>query len=110
MNSIVKAGKADGWNPVAWNAAVGQYGRFDYQRSSDNAGNTTFYKDYTFVSNFNVGAYLYGVGASKSGASAISNTFAAFRSSNAGAEEQSAFRNLGYDMAASGRAPTCHPR
>jgi len=107
MNAVVNAGKADGWHPISWFAAVGPYGRFDYQRSVDRAGNTTFYKDYTPVANFNVGAYLYGVGAWKSGASAISNTWAFFGSSNAGSKEQTEFRNLGYDTAASGEAPIC---
>lgn len=62
------------------NAAVGHYGTFDFQRSRDGAGNTTFYSGYTPVSNFSVGAYLYSAGFSKSVVSFISNTFALFKS------------------------------
>jgi hypothetical protein len=49
-------------NVTAANAAVGQGGTFDFQRSPNSAGDTIFYSGYSNVSNFGVGAYLYGTG------------------------------------------------
>lgn len=110
LSKIVAAGKTGGWNPFAANAAVGHYGAFDFQRSNGSAGNTTFYSGYTPVSNFALGAYLYGAGIPKEVASLIANTFAFFKSSNAGDPEQATYRNMGYDMAASGWMPQCGPK
>ena len=107
LDQIVAAGKAGGKNPFAALAAVGQYGTFDFQRSRDSAGNTTFYSGYTSVSNVAVGAYLYGAGFSDAQATFISNTYASAKSSNAGASQQAVYRNLGYDLAAAGWNPSC---
>jgi hypothetical protein len=100
LNKIVAAGRSGGL--LGANAAVGQCGTFDFQRVRDNAENTAFYYGYTGVSNIAVGTYLYGPGISEGGASLIANTFALFRSSNAGDPEQAIYRNLGYDLAAAG--------
>jgi hypothetical protein len=110
INQIEAAGKVGGWSPWAMNAAVGQYGTFDFQRTRDSAGNTTFYTGYTPVSNFSVGAYLYSAGFSESVASFISNTYALFKSSNAADTAQATYRNLGYDTAARGQVPVCQSR
>ena len=110
IHKIEAAGKAGGWNPQAMNANVGHYGTFDFQRTRDTAGNTTFYSGYTPVSNLSVGAYLYSAGFSKSVASLISNTFALFKSSNAGDPAQATYRNLGFDTAARGQVPVCQSR
>jgi hypothetical protein len=92
------------------NSAVGHYGTFDFQRVRDSGGNTTFYSGYTPVSNFSVGAYLYSAGFSKSVGSFIANTFALFKSSNAGDPGQATFRNWGYDTAARGQIPVCQAK
>jgi RHS repeat-associated protein len=110
ITKIEAAGRAGGWSPQAMNAAVGHYGTFDFQRSRDSAGNTTFYSGYTPVSNFSVGAYVYSAGFSKSVGSFIANTFALFKSSNAGDPAQATYRNLGYDTAARGQVPVCQAR
>ena len=51
-----------GFNPLAWNAAEGQFGTYDFQR---NASENTFYTQYTNASNFGVGVYLNGAGFSE---------------------------------------------
>jgi hypothetical protein len=95
INKIEAAGKAGGWSPQAMNAAVGHYGTFDFQRTRDSAGNTTFYSGYTPVSNFAVGTYLYSAGFSKSVGSFIANTFALFKSSNTGDSAQATYPKFG---------------
>jgi len=96
MSAIVAAGNAGGLSPSAANAAVGQYGTFDFQRYANSAGDTVFYSGYTNVSNFGVGAYLSGTGVPQWAASGIANTFALFKSSNAGDPNQATYRNAGY--------------
>ena len=83
--------------------AVGQGGAFDFQRSG-----TIFISAYTNASNFAVGAYLGGAGYSKFAASAISNTYAFFNSSNGATAAQATYRNAGID-AANGTLVTCKP-
>ena len=107
IHTIEAAGRTNGLNPIAVNANVGHYGTFDYQRSRDAAGNTTFYSGYTNVSNFDVGVYMQSAGYSRTATSAIANGFALFKSSNFGDLLQALFRNLGYDTAAKGSNPTC---
>jgi RHS repeat-associated protein len=104
---IEAAGQANGLNPFALNANVGQYGTFDFQRSRDSAGNTTFYSGFTNVSNFSVGVYLQSAGYSQWAGSAIANGFALLRSSNFGDPNQALYRNLGFDTAAKGQVPAC---
>jgi hypothetical protein len=65
FSAVVAAGTQNPgliFNITAANAAIGQGGTFDYQRSSNSAGDTIFYSGYTNVSNFGVGAYIYGTG------------------------------------------------
>lgn len=107
MTKIEAAGHANGLNPFAINANVGQYGTFDFQRSRDSAGNTTFYSGFTPVSNFSVGVYMQSAGYSLLATSAIANGFALLRSSNFGDPAQALYRNLGYDTAANGQTPFC---
>jgi RHS repeat-associated protein len=111
-NQIVVAGM-DGGNGnnlssiAAMNRAVGHYGTYDYQRSRDVAGNTTFYSAYTPVSNMSVGAYLYGAGYSLDDALKIAGAFASVMSSNAGDPKQRAFTILGYNIAAGNAGYMC---
>jgi hypothetical protein len=107
FSAVVAAGNAGGVSPFAANAAVGQGGTFDYQRSSNSAGDTVFYSGYTNVSNFGVGGYLYGAGFTQLGASTVANAFAFFKSSNAGDPNQAVYRNGGYQAAASGGQISC---
>lgn len=107
LNQVAAAGQTGGYSPSAALNAVGQYGTFDFQRSRDSAGNTTFYSGYTAASNVAVGAYLYGAGFSRDEAGLISNTYALAKSSNTGDPNQATFRTLGYDMAAAGWNPSC---
>ena len=107
ITKIEAAGQANGLNPFAANANVGQYGTFDFQRSRDSSGNTAFYSGFTPVSNFSVGAYMQSAGYSRLLTSAIANGFALLRSSNFGDPAQALYRNLGYDTAAKGQTPFC---
>lgn len=81
ITKIEAAGHANGLNPFAVNANVGQGGTFDFQRSKDSAGNTTFYSGFTPLSNFSVGVYMQSAGYSRLVTSAIANGFALLRSS-----------------------------
>ena len=113
LQAIENAGKSNvfnAFNPGAMNSAVGHYGTFDFQRVETLFGNTTFYSAYTPVSNVAVGAYLYSSGYTKLGASAISNTFALFKSKNAGDPNQALYRNIGVDLAAGKAKVTCLPK
>lgn len=94
-------------NLTAANAAVGQGGTFDVQRSSNSAGDTMFYSGYSNAANFAVGAYLYGTGLPQVAGSIIANTFALLKSSNFGDPNQALYRNAGYQAAASGGQVTC---
>jgi RHS repeat-associated protein len=105
LNQIVAAGRAGGLSHAG--SAVGHYGTFDFQRSRDSAGNTTFYSGYTPVSNIAVGAYLYGAGYSRADAILVPNAFAYTMSSNAGDPQQASYWALGYDLAAAGWNPSC---
>ncbi len=107
LGLVQAAGRAGGmFNGSAMRAAVGQFGRFDYQRSGT-PSNFNFFADYTPVSNVAVGAYLQGAGYSESWASLVSNTYAAFKSSNAGDPRQTIFRNLGFELAAGKGSYSC---
>jgi hypothetical protein len=108
VEAVVQAGQAGGpFNKAAMGAAVGQFGTFDYQRGTDAAGNPTFYTGFTPVSNFDVGAYIYGTGIPQWGASLISNAYATVNSSNGATAQQALYRNAGYSSAASGGNITC---
>ena len=88
--------------------AVGQGGAFDFQRMRNASGGTVFLSRYTNASNFAVGAYLGGAGYSKFAASAVSNTYAFFNSSNGATAAQNLYRSAGID-AANGTPVTCMP-
>jgi hypothetical protein len=107
LSAIVEAAH----DPGIWgaNVAVGHYGKYDFQRVKDSAGNTTFYPSYTPVSNIAVGAYLFGAGFTRDEAIVIASTFAGTMSSNAGDPEQKLHWGLGWDLAAAGWNPSCTP-
>ena len=107
LSAVVAAGKAGGLSPSAAIAAEGEGGTFDYQRSSNAAGDTIFYSGYTNVANFGVGAYLYGAGFTQYGANMVANAYAFVKSSNAGNPNQALYQNAGYQAAASGGQVTC---
>ena len=107
IKTIEAAGHAKPYDLVAANAAVGHYGTFDYQRSVDSSGNTTFYKGFTPVSNFDVGAYMQSAKFPQWATSLISNVLAELKSSNAGDPAQGIYRNLGFNTAAAGQVPAC---
>jgi RHS repeat-associated protein len=92
-------------------AAVGQFGYYDYQRYVTEPGSFNFYYGYTPVANIAVGAYLNGAGLSPAVGSLISNTYAAFNSSNGATAQQAQFRNLGFALASGKATYTCqsHP-
>lgn len=86
------------------NSAVGHYGSFDFQRSRDAAGNTTFYTQYQVASNVAVGAYLYGTGIPEILSNGIEDAYAFFKSSNSGNGDQIMGQEIGW-MAAAGDVP-----
>jgi len=99
------AGKSNGL--FGANSQIGQYGKFDFQRNRGlgecSAGGTNvFYPAYTDASNFGVGVYMNGAGYSLSETVEIGDTFALFKSSNAGATAQSQLWTNGWYAAQSG--------
>lgn len=87
---------------------MGQGGYFDFQRFQ--VGSVTqFFSGYTPVANIAVGAYVQGTGAPQWVASAISNTYAFFKSSNGATAQQGQFRNLGFSLAAGKGTYSCQP-
>jgi len=107
LGNIAAAGRAGGWNLGAMNAAVGQYGSFDFQRSRGSSGNTTYYPAYQVASNVAVGAYLNGTGIPEILSNAIEDTFAFFKSSNAGNGDQIMGQEIGWDAAAGNASLSC---
>lgn len=103
LAKITAAGQAGGWSPSAMNSAVGHYGSFDFQRSTDASGNTTFYTQYQVASNVAVGSYLYGTGIPEILSNAIEDIFAVSMSSYSGDSNQFLGQEAGWD-AASGQA------
>lgn len=94
-NTIIKAGQTQGLSGLRSN--VWQFGTYDFQRQTRD-GKTTFYRQYTAVSNLAVGFYTLGAGLSRGQANAISDTAAFFGSKNGATPEQDVFRNLAYDV------------
>jgi hypothetical protein len=90
---IVQKGRNNGpFDFVGMGLAIGHFGTYDFQR---NIGwgplgdeNNVFYPDYQNVSNYAVGAYLYGAGYNQQAAIGIAETFAQSMSSNAGSTLQ----------------------
>ena len=108
VSNIAANGQTNGlWGA---GAAVGQGGYYDFQRSQ--VGSTTqFFPGYTPVANIAVGAYLQGAGVPQWIGSAISNTYAFFKSSNGATAQQAQFRNLGFSLASGKATYSCqsHP-
>ncbi|WP_205744421.1 RHS repeat-associated core domain-containing protein [Dyella sp. M7H15-1] len=91
------AGRNNGPNPWAMRDAVGQGGRFDYQRGGNN-----FYPAYTNAANYGVGVYMYGAGFSEWEMNAIGGAYSFFNSSNSNAASQSSWWDNGWKAAANG--------
>jgi hypothetical protein len=108
VGNIAANGQTNGLTGAG--GAVGQGGYYDYQRYQVGGG-TNFYYGYTPVSNIAVGAYLSGAGVPPGVGSLISNTYAAFNSSNGATAQQAQFRNLGFALASGKATYTCqsHP-
>jgi hypothetical protein len=108
VSNIAANGATNGLSGAG--GAVGQFGYYDYQRYATGSGNFNFYYGYTPVANISVGAYLQGAGYAWA-SSAISNTYAAFNSSNGATAQQAQFRNLGIALASGKATYTCqsHP-
>jgi RHS repeat-associated protein len=106
VSNIAANGATNGLSGAG--AAVGQGGYYDFQRFQ--VGSTTqFFSGYTPVANVAVGAYVQGTGAPQWMASAISNTYAFFKSSNGATAQQAQFRNLGFSLAAGKASYSCQP-
>jgi RHS repeat-associated protein len=103
--AIVRAGSASGLSGAKAN--VGHYGTYDFQRQGG-PSNTTFYSQYTAVSNLAVGLYLAGAGYSRGAANTISDSFATAFSSNGATSEQNVFRNLAFDITEGKANITCY--
>jgi len=98
------AGEVNGLNPFAMNEAIGQGGKYDYQRSGN-----TFYTWYTNASNFGVGVYMNGAGASLSELHAIGGVYSYFKSSNANSAAQLNWWDQGWGAANNNEDPcACH--
>ena len=106
VSNIAANGTTNGLSGAG--AAVGQGGYYDFQRFQ--VGSVTqFFSGYTPVANIAVGAYVQGTGAPQWVASAISNTYAFFKSSNGATAQQAQFRDLGFSLAAGKGTYSCHP-
>ena len=107
LSTIMAAGKANGENIFKTLGAVGFYGTFDYQRVVDGQGNTTFYSDFSAVSNIAVGIYMYAAGYAESTMSSLAGAFATALSSNSTSSVGAKNRALGYEMAKTNAKITC---
>jgi RHS repeat-associated protein len=109
VSNIAANGGTNGWSGKE--AAVAQFGYYDYQRYVTGPGTFNFYYRYTPVANIAVGAYLSGVGVPQLFASITSDGYALFHSSNGPTAQQAQFRNLGYALASGKATYTCqsHP-
>jgi RHS repeat-associated protein len=106
VSNIAANGQTNGLSGAR--AAVGQGGYYDFQRFQ--VGSTTqFFPGYTPVANIAVGAYLQGAGVPQWMGSAISNTYAFFKSSNGATAQQAQFRNLGFSLASGKATYSCQP-
>jgi RHS repeat-associated protein len=107
LGQITQAGQAGGLSFNAANTAVGHYGTYDFQRSRDAAGNTTYYTQYQIVSNVSAGAYMYGTGLPEILANGIEDIFNNSMSSNAMAPGQIGGQEIGWDAAAGNTSISC---
>jgi hypothetical protein len=76
--------------------AIGQFGRFDFQRKESEG---IFIKPYTNASNFAVGVYMRGAGFSLEETKFIAGLYAFMKSSNAGDPEPSVWWTNGWHAA-----------
>jgi len=108
VSNIAANGATNGWSGKE--AAVGQFGYYDYQRYVTGSNTFNFYYRYTPVSNIAVGAYLQGAGYAWA-AGAISDAYAWTHSANGATAQQAQFRNLGISLASGKATYTCqsHP-
>jgi RHS repeat-associated protein len=103
-----QAGQATGmFNPSATNAAIGQFGTYDYQRQIGPNG-PEFVPAYTNASNFGVGVFMNGAGFSEAETTAIGNTYAFFKSSNSGSAQLTKWWQYGWEAAQQKRLMTSH--
>jgi len=88
-------------NPVQIDAAVGHYGRFDFQRD---AKTDTFFHPYRNASNYAVGVFMAGAGYTREMTGFISESFASRYSSNylTDMAERKEWTNRGWDDAHAG--------
>ncbi|MGH6811578.1 MAG: hypothetical protein ACREDM_04295 [Methylocella sp.] len=88
-------------NLLQVDAAVGHYGRFDFQRDS---ATNTYYPEYKHASNYAVGVFMAGAGYTREQTSNISETFAYFYSGNykTGMVERKYWTYRGWDDAQDG--------
>lgn len=73
------AGKAGGINPFAAQNAIGQFGKYDFQRDTSSG---LFVRPYTDASNFGVGVYMSGAGFSLQQTIDIGSGYASLKSGN----------------------------
>jgi hypothetical protein len=108
VSNIAANGATNGWSGKE--AAVGQFGYYDYQRYVTGSNTFNFYYRYTPVANIAVGAYLQGAGYAWA-AGAISDAYAWTHSANGATAQQAQFRNLGISLASGKATYTCqsHP-
>jgi hypothetical protein len=88
-------------NPVQIDAAIGHYGKFDFQRDGTT---NTFYHPYVHASNYAVGVFMAGAGYSRERTIDISETFSYLYSSNYVKDkfERKYWTSRGWDDAHSG--------
>lgn len=96
FRKIYEAGKASSLSPDAALRAIGEVGKFDFQRRENQK---LFIKNYTDASNFAVGVYMRGAGFSLEQTKFIAGLFAHTMSSNAGAPRQSVWWINGWSAA-----------
>ena len=109
LGPIIAAGQANGpFNLAEIVRDIGRGGRFDFQRSVNSVGDTTFYRGFQPVANIAVGAYMYGAKYTRAGTTALGTIYAHLGSSNAGAKSQIENWKAGHDMAANGGKLSCH--
>jgi RHS repeat-associated protein len=108
ISNIAANGATNGWSGKE--AAVGQFGYYDYQRYVTGPNTFNYFYRYTPVANIAVGAYLQGAGYAWA-AGAISDAYAWTHSANGATAQQAQFRNLGIALASGKATYTCqsHP-
>jgi hypothetical protein len=103
-SDVYDAGKDNGLNPISGNQAIGHFGTFDFQRSTEGF----FIAPYTNASNFAVGVYMNGAGFSLPQTILLGNPFAATMSSNSASSMVKWWTN-GWNAANSGTLPKKNP-